>query len=70
MNVRPIPAALTAVALSAGLAFGAGCGRENESQSNQGVQTPQGGNTVVETGPTTLQSTGTEPTVTQGSGGG
>ena len=72
MDPRRITAVVAALILGAGTA--AACGsesgdRESVDQSNQGENSSQGGNQVIETGPTTLQSTGTQPTVTQEEGG-
>jgi hypothetical protein len=71
MTTRRMTAVLAALILGAGSA--AACGsesgdRESVDKSNQGDQVPEGGNVVTETGPTTLQSTGTQPTVTQETG--
>jgi hypothetical protein len=69
MKISHVAAVLAAVVLGAGSA--AACGnqsgdRQDVNQGNEGEQSSEGGNSnKVMTGPTTLQSTGTQPTVTQ-----
>ena len=64
MTARRTTAALAALTL--GLAVAGGCGEDDDPE-----QPPASGSrSTVETGPTTLESSGTQPTVTQSRGGG
>jgi len=68
MTSRQMIAALAALVLGASVATACGGGgdRESVNQSNQGEKTAQGSPSTIETGPTTLGSTGeTQETVTQ-----
>jgi hypothetical protein len=57
MTARRITVLLAALAL----ALGAGCGEDDEPSQQPAEGTPS----TVETGPSTLGSTGTQPTVTE-----
>jgi hypothetical protein len=59
MTARSIIAVLAALALGAGTA--AGCGEDDEAPQQPAQGTPS----TVETGPSTLGSTGTQPTVSE-----
>ena len=68
MTSRQMIAALAALVLGAGVATACGNSgdRESVNQSNEGEKTAQGSPSTIETGPTTLGSTGEEQeTVTQ-----
>ena len=72
MTMRKFTAALAALTLGVGFAGACGGGgdREDVNQSNEGQQVAPGSEGTIETGPTTLGSTGeTQPTVTQEEGG-
>ena len=64
MTARRTTAALAALTL--GLAVAGGGGEDDEPEPPPASGSPS----TVETGPTTIESTGTQPTVTQTGGGG
>jgi hypothetical protein len=64
MTARQITASLAALTL--GLAVAAGCGEDDEPAQQPAEGTPS----TVETGASTLGSTGTQPTVTSSRGEG